>query len=1165
MPTPLDRAKVKQHLDNFDLLDLFTQELGWDHGGSDTEVTVKDRAYSLQAIAHKRGMVAYQYLAQPGEDFPDHPTRQQIERKVAKEVREHIIIFAAHDRSAQYWLWVKREPGRPDRPRTHIYRSDQSGEPLIQKLERIVFTLEDEADLSIVDVTGHVLAAFDVEKVTKRFYDRFKNEHQDFLGFIEGIEKVADREWYASLMLNRMMFIYFIQKRGFLDNDPDYLRERLQTVRRQHGAGRFAGFYRLFLLKLFHEGLGQPEAERDEELDALLGQVPYLNGGLFDVHDLERDYPDIDIPDEAFERIFAFFDAYQWHLDDRPLRNDNEINPDVLGYIFEKYINQKQMGAYYTKEDITGYISRNTIIPFLFDRAKKECSIAFQPGRGVWRLLQEDPDSYFYAAVRHGITYDIHNNVELDAKQELPEDIAAGLDNVAQRGGWNEPAPDAYALPTETWRELVARRRRYEEIYAKLEAGEVTSINDLITYNLNIEKFAQDVIANSEGPELVRAFWKALANVSVLDPTCGSGAFLFAALNILEPLYSACLEAMEGFLDDLERSQRPHSPQALSDFRKVLAHVAEHASEPYFIFKSIIIGNLYGVDIMEEAVEICKLRLFLKLVSQLKTYDQIEPLPDIDFNVRAGNTLVGFTTLQEIQDTYVVTPGGQRRMLYAEEEEELRRIEEDAHIADRQFQLFHEMQTEYGMDAADFAYAKLTLRQRLDALRAELDRYLAKEYGVRESDEGAYIEWRASHQPFHWFVEFYGIMHNGGFDVIIGNPPYVSMKGILYKILGPSATKIPDIYGHILLKSLALTKRGGRSGMIIPLSITFSGGFKNVREELCKWGGGWFSSFDNIPAALFAGVSQRCTIWIGSHVPSETFVAPMYRWRAVSRKYLLMNLAYVHIRDRLNVGALGLPKLASGFQEAALNAILASSPQKFRTVFDTGKSTHTLGFSPTARNFVSVFLEDPPNLDTVSLIDVASSVNGHLSLTDSSDRYAALAATAGELFFWYWIVRGDGFHVTSYLIRDYLATLEHLSPDHYELLTRLGHLLHIERNMWLVFKKNAGRYVGNFNYRGAFSITRRADLLLMNGLSKTRVEALDIFDYVQRVLAINKYAGEKGIPAEVKAKFPVPQSESDRYSQVFMETDSKLIEGYCFSQEELDFIIRYDIKYRMGL
>ena len=74
----------------------------------------------------------------------------------------------------------------------------------------------------------------------------------------------------------------------------------------------------------------------------------------------------------------------------------------------------------------------------------------------------------------------------------------------------------------------------------------------------------------------------------------------------------------------------------------MLKRVEEHASERYFILKSIIIDNLYGVDIMEEAVEICKLRLFLKLVAQLESYEQIEPLPDIDFNVRAGNTLVGF-------------------------------------------------------------------------------------------------------------------------------------------------------------------------------------------------------------------------------------------------------------------------------------------------------------------------------------------------------------------------------------------------------------------------------------------------------------------------------------------------------------------------------------------
>ncbi len=91
--------------------------------------------------------------------------------------------------------------------------------------------------------------------------------------------------------------------------------------------------------------------------------MPYLNGGLFEPHEFEERYPDIDVPDEAFERLFDFFDQYQWHLDDRPLRRRPRDQPDVLGYIFEKYINQKQMGAYYTKEDITGYISKNTHHP----------------------------------------------------------------------------------------------------------------------------------------------------------------------------------------------------------------------------------------------------------------------------------------------------------------------------------------------------------------------------------------------------------------------------------------------------------------------------------------------------------------------------------------------------------------------------------------------------------------------------------------------------------------------------------------------------------------------------------------------------------------------------------------------------------------------------------
>ena len=84
----------------------------------------------------------------------------------------------------------------------------------------------------------------------------------------------------------------------------------------------------------------------------------------------------------------------------------------------------------------------------------------------------------------------------------------------------------------------------------KLAGGEVREVNELITYNLDIRQFAQDVIEACEGPELLRAMWKAIREVTVLDPTCGSGASLFAALNILEPLYEGCLQRMEVFIEE---------------------------------------------------------------------------------------------------------------------------------------------------------------------------------------------------------------------------------------------------------------------------------------------------------------------------------------------------------------------------------------------------------------------------------------------------------------------------------------------------------------------------------------------------------------------------------------------------------------------------------------
>ena len=437
--------ELRLYLRSFDFQNLLVEGLGWDYyRAAPVNVHVDGHDYTLEPAAVKAGFVVY--VCGPGTEgsVPLYPVRRKIERQVAKLAFEHLIIFVDANQTLQIWQWVKREAGKPAACREQEYRTDQTGTPILQRLQTIAFALAEEGELSIFQVASRVSQAMDVERVTKRFYERFRTELAAFQGFIDGITAQSDREWYASLMLNRMMFVYFVQKQGFLDGDVDYLRNRLVVVQSRRGSGRFQDFYREFLLRLFREGLGQPESGRDPTLTQLLGQIPFLNGGLFDVHDLERDNPDISIPDEAFERVFNFFDAYRWHLDERPRREDNEINPDVLGYIFEKYVNQKQMGAYYTKEDITGYITRNTVIPFLFDAAKKECPVAFNPSGGVWRLLQDDPDRYIYPAVGHGMAWSYSSGadpVRLEQALNLPDDIAAGLGDVSQRGGCGTGQP----------------------------------------------------------------------------------------------------------------------------------------------------------------------------------------------------------------------------------------------------------------------------------------------------------------------------------------------------------------------------------------------------------------------------------------------------------------------------------------------------------------------------------------------------------------------------------------------------------------------------------------------------------------------------------------------------------------------------------------------------
>jgi Eco57I restriction-modification methylase len=1086
--------RVRHYLREFALEKLFIEELGWDRHSGRLTVQVDGYTYTLHALAEKRGVQIFQCQPDARGNIPDYTSRRKIEKQVTKSAYEHLLIYIDTAKTLQVWQWVARQPGQPAAYREHHYHpAHQSGDALIQKLEAITFLLSEEEGIDLAGVVFRLRDAFDRDQITRRFYDHFKREHAAFLGFIKGITDQGDKEWYASLMLNRLMFVYFIQRKGFLDADPDYLRNHLKTVQQRQGRGNFLNFYRYFLLRLFHEGFAQHPAHRAPDLEDLLGDVPYLNGGLFELHALEQKHTDIDIPDEAFERLFAFFDQYDWHLDTRPLRNDREINPDVLGYIFEKYINQKQMGAYYTKEDITGYIAKNTIVPYLFDAAEKKCSVAFQPDSALWRLLRDDPDRYIYEPVRKG------------ADLSLPDDIASGIGDVSQRGGWNRPAAPEFALPTETWREHVARRYRCLELRDKLRDGDIHQINDLITYNLDIWQFAEDVISTCEGPELLRAFWQAITTVTVLDPTCGSGAFLFAALNILEPLYEACLDRMQAFVDDLDRSgERPH-PKKFADFRQVLTEIERHPNRRHFILKSIIVNNLYGVDIMEEAVEICKLRLFLTLVSQVDRVKELEPLPDIDFNIRPGNTLVGFVSIDEIRRAAERDASGQGRLIYGEIDEAIRRIEEDAEIVEREFQMFHKMQTDYDMDGRAFTAAKQVLRTQLGNLADELDRYLAGEYGIDPDKTTAYNQWRQSHQPFHWFAKFFGTMKCGGFDVIISNPPYVELKAVTgYRTIGYKCAEAGNLYALVIERCDRLVKSSGRQGFIVPVSSVSTDRYEPLQRLLTSRDL-WYSSFDDRPSRLFDGLEHiRLTIHLIGHRRStpNMFSTRYNKWNTIERATLFGQLQFVTSR-RVLVGN-SLPKMTSPLEIGIVEKLVAQ--HHCLSTFYRKNGKYRVFYSRKIGYFLQVLDFEPEVLDGRGMRRPPSEFK-ELRFPNEAYAQLALCCLNSNLFYWFVTIFSDCRHVNKREVDAFPIDLQSLAAGRAQM-----HLISLGKELMADLAANS------IERRMKFSHDTLTVQCIIPKLSKAIID----------------------------------------------EIDGSLAMYYGFTDEESNFIINYDSKYRMG-
>lgn len=895
---------------------------------------------------------------------------KQVDRELAKRFPERLIRFQ-HSKEDS-WFWPKKLASGSLSYERLVTGHNQLPDYLAQRLAGLAFTAKDHQTLGAINpvsVKEKIRGQFESSKVTSDFFKKFKEKHEFLTKEISGIPSVDEASSYSTLIMNRLMFIYFLQKKEFLNGDPNYLKTCLTKVQDLKGKDKFYSFYKDYLLELFFNKLDNPTGRiADPIIQEIAGDVPYVNGGVFSQSNAESKY-EIDISDSAFEEIFRFFDSYTWHLDTRPTGTPNEINPEVIGYIFEQYINftadgKKENGAYYTKHDVTGYMVGQTLVPRILDEVLKL-------GINPFPILMSDPDNYIYESLKHGWDNELGTWRLID--QQLVDCWEADplywslLDD-------SETDPEV-CLPDETWVETFARRERVESLREQISLGQVKEVNQMITLNLNSERFLSDIVAATDDKGLVEALWFSISGLKVIDPTCGSGAFLFSALEVLEVVYGNLLDRLE----------------ALGGKSKILEEMSSHPNRRYFLRKHSALRNLFGTDIMADAIETAKLRIFLALASCLETKADLEPLPDLDFNLKVGNLVVGFVNADDVSRV-------ENGRLIIEN-----RLENIEGSLDNHLELFEKFVNESAGGTNLSGKAKFDLLDSQEKLREAANSYYAE---CTRRSNGEFGEWARDSLPFHWSIEFPSVFSNGGFDVVIGNPPYMKRsdvpKATRDSLIGFDTQDLPDFYAVCLERSDQIRNSNSRRSMIVMLSLAFSPKFEKARNHLLSTRREtlWLSTFGNIPNPLFQGLSVRNTILIQG--PGKDVYSTSHKiFNVRSRSWLFDSLEY---SPAPLMGHM-IP-LRAGRASRVVEAI-NSSP---KSSLSGGGSS--LFLRPTARYWFPVMPNRPPVFstaaETLSLIDDSVKT---IELSELETPAVVMATLAGKIGFLWWSASGDDFHI----------------------------------------------------------------------------------------------------------------------------------------------------------
>lgn len=607
---------------------------------------------------------------------------------------------------------------------------------------------KDEADIKAIE------HAFSVETLSKNFFKEYKQQYELFVDYLTNTpsyytavfnnEDKAIRDW-VKLLLGRLVFIKFVQKKGWLgvpaneagwqNGNYRFLEDSFENFEHQDN------FYSQFLNPLFFDGFDAPN--RPNDVFELTGsKIPFLSGGLFDNEDPKT--KTINFPKAYFEGLFEFLEKYNFTIDENDLTMDKEvgIDPEMLGHIFENLLeDNKDKGAFYTPKEIVRYMCQESLKEYLKT------------------YLQE------------------HN--QWSSNEAKQQELETALHN----------------------------------FITKKEAGHVIDLDATLA--------------------------QALKDVKICDPAIGSGAFPMGLLNEIFQLVHKLYDA---------------SPD------KVGAIWEMDTWQPDAVKLNIIQQSIYGVDIEKGAVEIARLRFWLSLVVDS---DEPHALPHLDYKIVVGDSLVS-----KLEDTIIdidwdLKPKDTQTDIFGNEGKISQKRELIKEITELQKQIFDP-------ESDDDALSLKIRNKKIDLLILQLE-IMIDEDGVIDKPQGNSRQLKAmtekwlqtkgwkqqiqrlkqmkkgSKTPldfFDWKLDFPEIMNpeinaSNGFDIVIGNPPYLGErknKDVFYNVQKSKNGKYylgrMDYFYFFFHVGIDLLKQKGALTFITTNYFVTAMGAKRLRTDL---------------------------------------------------------------------------------------------------------------------------------------------------------------------------------------------------------------------------------------------------------------------------------------------------------------------------------------------